>query len=393
MTAVATMVRSEPPPARAIELVLAHAHLRLGALALARVELETMATLGILDGSGLGRPGRGPLADRRPGRGGGGGRGRHAGRCRRPDRADDRCRGGLLPRPSERGAPARPAGDGHGRWLDRCDLRGDASRRGLATRCRRAATDRADPVRPRAGGSGPGRGRRLRGGIPGVVRGADPARSDGSGDARVLGRRRIGRSQPRSVSPSRARRSSSVGPRWWRARQTRPRLHLGLALRLAPALAPAVLEATAGARGPAVAMVRGDAYRLAGHEAEARNAYADAARGGPPERRKRARIKPSKPAAADDADMLEMDPLEALDEGAERRGRHSGRVADSDPIAADNDATAADSQRRPPIATRRGRRHVGTRGRRSRRGDARAAIRSGGGSRRRRAAPRIRPER
>ena len=75
-------------------------------------------------------------------------------------------------------------------------------------------------------------------------------------------------------------------------------LHLGLALRLAPALAPAVLEATAGARGPAVAIVRGDAYRIAGHEDEARNAYADAARGGPPERRKRARTKPSKPAAA-----------------------------------------------------------------------------------------------
>jgi hypothetical protein len=84
-------------------------------------------------------------------------------------------------------------------------------------------------------------------------------------------------------------------------------LHLGLALRLAPALAPAVLEATAGARGPAVAIVRGDAYRVAGHEDEARNAYADAARGGPPERRKRARTKPSKPAAAvaSDADDAE----------------------------------------------------------------------------------------
>ena len=42
-------------------------------------------------------------------------------------------------------------------------------------------------------------------------------------------------------------------------------LHLGLALRVAPALAPAVLEATAGARGPAVAVVRGDAYGIAGH--------------------------------------------------------------------------------------------------------------------------------
>jgi hypothetical protein len=38
-------------------------------------------------------------------------------------------------------------------------------------------------------------------------------------------------------------------------------------------------------------MVRGDAYRLAGHETSARQAYAVAARGGPPERRARARKK------------------------------------------------------------------------------------------------------
>jgi len=71
-------------------------------------------------------------------------------------------------------------------------------------------------------------------------------------------------------------------------------LRLALALRLAPALAPAVLEATAGARGPAIAMVRGDAYRLAGHEEEARQAYAVAAHGGAPERRKRSRTKAAK---------------------------------------------------------------------------------------------------
>ena len=39
--------------ARAIELVLAHMHLRLASLALARVELETLAGLGGLDTQGL----------------------------------------------------------------------------------------------------------------------------------------------------------------------------------------------------------------------------------------------------------------------------------------------------------------------------------------------------
>jgi hypothetical protein len=75
-------------------------------------------------------------------------------------------------------------------------------------------------------------------------------------------------------------------------------LRFGMALRLAPALAPAVLEAAAGARGPALAMVRGDAYRLAGHELEARQSYAFVAGGGSPERRKRSRSKSKAKAAA-----------------------------------------------------------------------------------------------
>jgi hypothetical protein len=70
-------------------------------------------------------------------------------------------------------------------------------------------------------------------------------------------------------------------------------LHFGLALRVAPALAPAVLEATAGARAPNLLIVRGDAYRLAGHEDEAREAYLAAARGGLPERRRRSRTRPA----------------------------------------------------------------------------------------------------
>jgi hypothetical protein len=57
---------------------------------------------------------------------------------------------------------------------------------------------------------------------------------------------------------------------------------LGLALRLAPDLAPAVLDAIADRRDPRLAFVRGDAYRLVGREADARGAYADAVRPIPP---------------------------------------------------------------------------------------------------------------
>jgi hypothetical protein len=66
-------------------------------------------------------------------------------------------------------------------------------------------------------------------------------------------------------------------------------LRFALALRLAPALAPAILEATDGIPGPAVSVIRGDAYRQVGHEAEARRAYAAAAWSGARDRRGRAR--------------------------------------------------------------------------------------------------------
>ena len=55
-------------------------------------------------------------------------------------------------------------------------------------------------------------------------------------------------------------------------------VHLAIALRLDPALAPALLDVAAGHVAPGLALVRGDAYRLVGHELEARRAYASAAR-------------------------------------------------------------------------------------------------------------------
>lgn len=58
-------------------------------------------------------------------------------------------------------------------------------------------------------------------------------------------------------------------------------VHLAIALRLASGLAPAVLELVEASerRTPELELVRGDAYRLAGHESEARRAYAMAATG------------------------------------------------------------------------------------------------------------------
>jgi len=57
-------------------------------------------------------------------------------------------------------------------------------------------------------------------------------------------------------------------------------LQLAIALRLAPALAPAVLDAAGAARSPQLELLRGDALRAAGRELDARRAYAAALGGG-----------------------------------------------------------------------------------------------------------------
>jgi hypothetical protein len=57
-------------------------------------------------------------------------------------------------------------------------------------------------------------------------------------------------------------------------------VRFGLAIRLSPGLAPAVLDAIPPGAGGALDLIRGDAYRLVGHEREALVAYASAAAGG-----------------------------------------------------------------------------------------------------------------
>jgi hypothetical protein len=54
-------------------------------------------------------------------------------------------------------------------------------------------------------------------------------------------------------------------------------VQLALVLRVSPGLAPAVLDVAGSAAGPGLDLIRGDAFRLVGHEAEAQRAYASAA--------------------------------------------------------------------------------------------------------------------
>lgn len=76
-------------------------------------------------------------------------------------------------------------------------------------------------------------------------------------------------------------------------------LRMGLALRLAPALAPAILEATDGVAGPSINVIRGDAYRQVGLETEAKRAYAAAAWSGSRDRRNRSDPPPASAATPD----------------------------------------------------------------------------------------------
>jgi tetratricopeptide (TPR) repeat protein len=305
MTATATMLRTDRPRTRTTELVLAHAHLRLGALALARVELETMATLGILDDQGL------------------------------VDLAEVRWRTGDLTGAGEVAtASLRGEVDDPVALVIAAEAAASAGRPGEARRY-------AQRAMAMAGGTIDA----IFAGMPrSVVWPPDadepppsaPTLFDRGPDIAPLETREPAPPDPTPAAAAAAAAAKPpTGPMtlgFWDDDETvdpgpaglpdpaaaleagraalvagSPEvaaLHFSLALRLAPALAPAILEATGGARSPAVSIVRGDAYRAAGHELEARNAYAEAARGGPPERRKKARVKEAPPVAAslDDAD-------------------------------------------------------------------------------------------
>lgn len=289
-------------PARLADLALARVHLRLGSLALARTELEMLADAGELDGPG------------------------------RVDLAEVRWRTGDLLRAGDAAAEAlNLVGDDPVALVIAAE---SAAALGRPNEARRLAMRAMDCI------GGP-----VDAVFAGMPRSAiwpadaaepppttatlfqqepisTPARRAGDSDALVASTLRA---QPGDASmpgtPSRA----PVTPGFWDADgaaepiapdlpdpaeeldgATRAlaagaldeaALRFAMTLRLAPALAPAVLEATegvlgaggtaaSGPAGPALSVVRGDAFRLVGLEAEARRAYAIAAWSGARDRRR-----------------------------------------------------------------------------------------------------------
>ena len=316
---MAAPVQAARPAARTIELVLAHMHVKLGAFALARVELETLAGLGGLDTLGL------------------------------VDLAEVRWRTGDLSGAGEAAAAALRADDTQPVALviaaeAASSIGRPSEARRLATRATAAAHGGIDDIfagMPRSGVWPPDANEPLPTSPTLFDRGPEIAATDApvqvadepapaeSPAKTAIGPMTLGfwdseeisedpaASQPDPADEFEAGRVALVAGSFDEAA-----LRLGLALRLAPALAPAVLEATEGARASVLSVVRGDAYRLAGQEPEARQAYAIAAHGGLPERRAkvRVRLKPSPVAVGpdrDDADAFDDtdDPDDADDAG------------------------------------------------------------------------------
>ncbi len=290
MTATPTLARPAPRPAQTVESVLAHAHLRLGALALARVELETMAGLGLLDTRSL------------------------------VDLAEVRWRtGDLLGAGEAANAALR---DEDGAIVALVIAAEAAAAVGRPTEARRLAArvlaalgagidmifagmprssvwpaDGAEPppTAPTLFDREPELPMRPEETVPAGHDRAAPERvREASTAAPVMlgfwdGEAAI---EPAAMpAPDPAAELDAGRAALVAGAHDQAALHFGLALRVAPALAPAVLEATEGARSASLSIVRGDAYRLAGHETSAAQAYAVAAQGGLPERRSRARQK------------------------------------------------------------------------------------------------------
>lgn len=287
-------------PGRAVELALARAHLRLGSLTLARAELEGLANQGALDVPG------------------------------QVDLAEARWRTGDLASAGEAAAVALAAGDEGPVAL--AIAAEAASALGRPNEARRLATvalerlegpldalfagmprsgvwpaDSAEPP-PRAGTlfhHEPAPSPNVRAGdtdpgviaaraqIPEAAAGPTPGTPltlgfwDGDGEAPDLGT---------PAMPDAAGELDAARAALKAGALDEATLRFALAMRMAPALAPAILEATDGLSGSTVNLLRGDAYRQVGLESEARRAYAAAAWSGTRDRRGRA--KRGKPPAA-----------------------------------------------------------------------------------------------
>lgn len=292
---------ADPAP-RPVNLALARTHLRLGSLALALAELETLAGVGGLDGAG-----RVDLAEVRWRTGDLAGAGKAATEALALIGDDPVAlvvaaeAAAVLGRPSEARRLASRA-------LDCADGPIDAIFAGML----RSAVWPTDATEPpptaatlfqqeavpaqakRAGDSSTSAASTLRAAAGGASIGAAsraPA-TPGFWDADAAADLATSELPDPAQELEAARQALVAGS------LEEASLRFALTLRLAPALAPAVLAATEGGGGPALNVVRGDAFRLVGLETEARRAYATAAWSGSRDRR-RARDEADQPAASD----------------------------------------------------------------------------------------------
>lgn len=245
---------TDPDRERDADLVVARLHLRLGSLQLARAELEEMAGAGTLDDEGLV-----DLAEARWRTGDLAGAGEAANVALA---AGTETIVGLVIAAEATAAAGRPAEAGRlaSRALELADLSVSDVFAGMP----RASIWPIEPGTP--GVAEPLFGSEA----PGVSWAAPPAA--GSPATGLWDDANGGIELPDPATELEAGRTALAD-----GRTAVGALRLGLALRLAPALAPAVLEALAPYDEPELALVKGDAYRLVGHERDARLAFADAA--------------------------------------------------------------------------------------------------------------------
>ena len=228
---------ARPPADRPTGLRLARVHLRMGSLVLARAELEAFAGRGELDDDAIV-----DLAEARWRTGDLAGAGEVATAAIAAGRADPIA---LVIAAEATAALGRP---------------GEARR--LAGRALEAVGGTLDP---------------LFAGMPrSLIWPADPERPTDSRGAGVAAAGTGGshRELERAALPD-AADALETGRRMVARGEVADGIHrLAIALRLGPALAPAVLDALGAAGGPEAELLRGDAYRLVGREIEARKSYA-----------------------------------------------------------------------------------------------------------------------
>jgi hypothetical protein len=271
-----------------VELVLARAHLRLGALGLARAELEILAGQGALD-----MPGQVDLAEARwrtgdlTGAGAAASIALGAGEEVPVALAIAAEAAAALGRPNEARRLANQAMDRVTGSID--VLFAGMPRSGVwpadvdeppPTAGTLFHREPAPAVDRRAGDVDP---------VPSAARAVPPDGQAGGPAASALtlgfwdGDR--GTAAPSTELPDPADELDAARAALLAGSLDEATLRFALVLRLAPALAPAIIEATDGVAGPAIDVIRGDAYRLVGLEAEARRAYAAAAWSGSHDRR------------------------------------------------------------------------------------------------------------